>query len=258
MKNINSLKEFLEVYVSTGDEFFIWGQQGDPHLIESLNCGSFEPNNADEFVLEFLEREKKSLCSDLDYDFDEEDSLHYVNGDLNYIYIDKNNPKLGVCRILDIISGGDSIYEYPEMNSISTFTRNIVSELCEYSDLKLLDITPKIIEGGDEELDMYIKEKVESGLDPFKTIPSPLLEIFNLSSQKNINLIEFNALIFNEKFGFGGIVNYFLKDAKQLTCSTMMGATEHANTPQCDTTYIGINKVSGLVEYARVPFSLSN
>ena len=194
----------------------------------------------------------------MDYDFDEEDSLHYVNGAPNYIYIDKNNPKLGVCRILDITSGGDSIYEYPEMNSISTFTRNIVSELCEYSDLELSDITLNTIKEHDAEFGMDIRERIQQGLNPLKTVPPSIPEIFNSAPQKTMNLIELNSLIFNGQFGFGGIVNYFLKDAKQLTCSTMMGATEHANTPQCDTTYIGINKVSGLVEYARLPFSLSN
>jgi hypothetical protein len=257
MGNINSLKEFLKVYESIGDEFFIWGEQYDPYPIKSSSCDSFKPSDSDEFISEFLELKKYSLCEEIEYDFDSEDSEHYVNKE-SCIYIDKNEPELGVCRIVDFIKGGDSIYELPGMNSISTYTRNIVSTLCEYSDLKLLDITPKIIEGGDEEFNMYIREKIECGLDPFKTIPSPLLEIFNLSSQKNMNLIEFNSLIFNEKFGFGGIVNYFLKDPKQLTCSTLMGATEWANTPMSDKTIIGINKYSSLVEYVRVPYSLSN
>lgn len=260
MGNINSLKEFLEVYESTGDEFFICGEQYDPHLISSSMCSSFKPTDANNFISEFLELEKYSLCDDIDYDYDAEDSEHYVNEVPDHVYIDAQEPDLGVCRIYDFFAGGDSILECPSMNSISTWTRNIISELCafeDYEDLELNDITFDIVKKEFDEFGLYEKEKIESGFNPLNMVPEDLLEIAKEPSSR-MDLIKFNSLIFNERFGFGGIVNYFLKAPKELTCSTMMGATEHANTPQSDKTYIGINKHSNLVEYVRVPFSLSN
>ena len=144
MENINSLKEFLEVYEGTGDEFFICGEQYDPHLISSSMCSSFKPTDANNFISEFLELEKYSLCDDIDYDYDAEDSEHYVNEVPNHVFIDVQEPDLGVCRIYDFLPGGDSILECPSMNSISTWTRNIISELCTFEgceDLELNDIT---------------------------------------------------------------------------------------------------------------------
>jgi len=258
MSKVSSLKDFLEVYETTGDNFFIWGEQGDPHSILSSSCVSFKPNNTNEFLTEFFDREKNSLCSLLDDDYDEKDSQYYANEDPYCVYIDKNQPELGICEIYDFIPGGDSLLEYPSMNSISTYTRNCVSYLYEDFDLSPPDITLEIINEHTDGLSLEERERFINGLNPLNKAPESLLEVINHSSTMPSTLIEFNSIIFDETFGFGGVLSYFLHNPKVLTCSTLMGATKHANTPQSDKTYIGINKESGLVEYVRIPFTLTN